>query len=61
VLAAPGGREGVEIFQAQRGEVDAVVLDVVMSDGDAEEAFLEIRRIRPDVPVVLISGYDKVN
>ena len=61
VLTAPGGREGVEIFRAHSGEVDAVVLDVVMSEGSAEEAFLEIRRIRPDVPVVLISGYDKVN
>jgi two-component system cell cycle sensor histidine kinase/response regulator CckA len=61
VLAAPGGREGVEIFRAHNGEVDAVVLDVVMPEESSEEAFLEIRRIRPDVPVVLMSGYDKVN
>jgi DNA-binding response OmpR family regulator len=28
VLTAPGGREGVEVFRANGGEVDAVVLDV---------------------------------
>jgi PAS domain S-box-containing protein len=61
VLTAAGGREAVEIFQAHNGEVDAVVLDVMISEGSAEGAFLEIRRICPDVPVVLISGYDKVN
>jgi len=61
VLTAPDGREGVEIFRAHNGEIDAVVLDVVMPEGSTEGAFLEIRRIRPDVPVVLISGYDKVN
>jgi two-component system cell cycle sensor histidine kinase/response regulator CckA len=61
VLTAPGGREGVEVFRAHSGEVEAVVLDVVMSEGSAEEAFLEMRRIRPDVPVVLVSGYDKAN
>ena len=61
VLTAPGGREGVEIFRAHNGEVDAVVLDVVMPEESAEGTFLEIRRICPDVPVVLISGYDKVN
>ena len=56
VLTARGGCEGVEIFRAHSGEVDAVVLDVVMSEGGAEEAFTEIRRIRPDVTVVLITG-----
>jgi len=61
VLTAPSGREGVEIFRAHNGEVDAVVLDVVMPEESAEGTFLEIRRICPDVPVVLISGYDKVN
>ena len=61
VLTARGGREGIDIFRAHSGEVDAIVLDVVMSEGGAKEAFLEIRRIRPDVPVVLISGYDKAN
>jgi DNA-binding NtrC family response regulator len=61
VLTAPGGREGVEIFRDRRGEFDAVVLDVVMSGGGAEEAFLEMRRIRPDVPIVLMSGYDRNN
>jgi signal transduction histidine kinase/CheY-like chemotaxis protein len=61
VLTAPGGGKGVEIFRTHSGEVDAVVLDIVMSEGGAEEALLEIRLIRPDVPVVLISGYDMEN
>jgi PAS domain S-box-containing protein len=61
VLTARGGREGIEIFRAHEAEIDAVVLDLVMSEGSSEGAFLQIRRIRPEVPVVLMSGYDKVN
>ena len=61
VLTARGGREGVEIVRARSGEIDVVVLDVVMPDGGGEEALLEIRRIRGDLPVILTSGYDKGN
>jgi PAS domain S-box-containing protein len=61
VLTARGGREAIEIFRARSGEIDAVVLDVVMLEGDAAEAFVGIRRIRADVPVILTSGYDKRN
>jgi CheY-like chemotaxis protein len=61
VLTARGGREGVEVFLARGGEIDAVVLDVVMPEGGAEEAFREIRRIRGDIPVILTSGYDREN
>jgi CheY-like chemotaxis protein len=61
VLTARGGREGVEIFRARSGEIDVVVLDVVMPEGGGVESLLEIRRIRGDVPVILTSGYDKGN
>jgi PAS domain S-box-containing protein len=61
VLTARGGREGVVVFRARSGEIDVVVLDVVMPEGGGVESLLEIRRIRGDVPVILTSGYDKGN
>ena len=57
VLAASGGREAVEIFRARPQEIDAVVLDLIMPDLDGEETLAEIRRIRSDVPVILVTGY----
>jgi two-component system cell cycle sensor histidine kinase/response regulator CckA len=57
VLAALGGRKGVEAFDAHRDEIAAVVLDLAMPDLDGVESLLAMREIRPDVPVVVVSGY----
>ena len=59
VLLACDGREGVELFRRHADEIRAVVLDRTMPDVGGEDAFDEIRRIRPDVRVMLISGYSE--
>jgi PAS domain S-box-containing protein len=59
VVTALGGHEGIDLLRARSGEIDAVVLDLVMPEVNGEEALLEMRRIRPDVPVILVTGYDK--
>jgi DNA-binding response OmpR family regulator len=56
VLLAANGREGVELFDRHADEIRAVVLDRTMPDISSEEAFDEIRRIRADARVILISG-----
>jgi PAS domain S-box-containing protein len=57
VLCASGGREGIERFQEQPNAIDAVVLDVAMPDVDGERVLQEMRQVRPDVPVILTTGY----
>jgi PAS domain S-box-containing protein len=57
VVAASGGREALEIFRARAAEIDAVVLDLIMPDFDGDETLAEIRRVRSDVPVILMTGY----
>jgi len=59
VLCASNGREGVETFRKHRDEIRAVLLDRTMPDISGEEAFDEIRRIRPDARIVLVSGYSE--
>jgi PAS domain S-box-containing protein len=59
VLCASDGREGVETFRKHRDEIRAVLLDRTMPDISGEEAFDEIRRIRSDARVVLVSGYSE--
>jgi PAS domain S-box-containing protein len=57
VLTAADGCEAVEVFAAHAAEIDAVLLDMTMPRMGGEETFRELRRIRPDVRVVLSSGY----
>jgi CheY-like chemotaxis protein len=59
VLLARDGREGIELFRRHADEISAVVLDRTMPDIGGEDAFDEIRRIRPDIPIMLISGYSE--
>jgi DNA-binding response OmpR family regulator len=59
VLLARDGREGVDLFRRHADEIRVVVLDRTMPDIGGEDAFDEIRRIRPDARIMLISGYSE--
>ncbi len=51
--------EGVALFEARRGEIDAVLLDMSMPRMGGEEAFRRMRALDPGVRVVLTSGYNE--
>jgi signal transduction histidine kinase len=57
VLVACDGNAGVELFRRHSDQIVAVLLDLTMPRMNGEETFREMRRIRPDVRVVLTSGY----
>jgi PAS domain S-box-containing protein len=60
VVTASGGREALEIVREDLGKtIDAVVLDLTMPDLDGQETFLEIRALRPGLPVVVVSGFSE--
>lgn len=56
VVAASDGYEGLERFRANADEMALVLLDLTMPHG-GEQTFHELRAIRPDVPIILSSGY----
>jgi PAS domain S-box-containing protein len=57
VCLAGDGREAISAFAAMKGEIDAVLLDMTMPHLRGDEVYRELRRIRPDVRVVLSSGF----
>jgi CheY-like chemotaxis protein len=59
VLTAPDGREAVKAFREHADEIICVLLDLTMPIMDGEEAFREMQRLRPGVPVILCSGYNE--
>jgi CheY-like chemotaxis protein len=59
VLTAEDGRAGVDAFRAHAQDIRAVILDMTMPHMNGEQAFGEIRRINPEMPVILASGYNE--
>ncbi len=56
-ITAADGTQGVRIFRERLNEIDLVILDFAMPRMDGLEAFEELIRIKPDVKVILCSGY----
>ncbi len=59
VLLARDGREALAAFLKEAGRLRLVVMDLTMPRMDGRAAFLEMRSLRPGIPVVLSSGYDR--
>jgi len=59
VLAARDGAEGLELFERQRTEVVAMLLDLTMPRKGGLDIFRELRRLQPGLPVFLMSGYSE--
>jgi signal transduction histidine kinase/ABC-type amino acid transport substrate-binding protein/ActR/RegA family two-component response regulator len=59
VVMASDGLEAVELVQRTDLKVDLVLMDLTMPRMDGKEAFLALRRLRPNLPVVLSSGYSE--
>jgi len=60
VLCAGDGAEAIEVLTKKREEIALIMLDLTMPRMDGNETYREIRRIAPDIPVVLASGYDAI-
>jgi two-component system, cell cycle sensor histidine kinase and response regulator CckA len=56
-IIAEDGEEGVSVFRERMNEIDLVMLDFKMPKMNGDEAFGELIRIKPDVKVILSSGY----
>lgn len=58
VLTAADGRAAVDLFRARADEITLVLLDMTMPRLNGTETFDAMQRIRPNVPVILCSGYN---
>jgi PAS domain S-box-containing protein len=59
VVTARDGFEALEIFRVRKDELSLVLLDLSMPGMNGWETLAALRALRPDIPVVLASGYDE--
>jgi len=59
VLEATNGIEGLELFAQHREKIRCVITDLTMPKMDGWETLTALRKIHPNIPVILVSGYDE--
>ena len=57
VLEASGGEEALEIVRRHAGAIHLLITDVVMPNMDGPTLVRAVRRLRPDMAVIFMSGY----
>jgi CheY-like chemotaxis protein len=57
VASCSDGAEAVRYYQQHSAEVDLVILDMIMPGLNGRECFSEMKKIRPDVRALIVSGY----
>ncbi|MDH4161900.1 MAG: PAS domain S-box protein [Nitrospirota bacterium] len=57
VVPAQDGAEAIARFSEQRDAIQLVILDVIMPKKSGKEAYEEIRKARPGIKALFVSGY----
>ncbi len=56
VYTKSNGKDGLAFFEDHREEIDLVVTDRNMPELDGERLLMQLKSIRPSLPVILITG-----
>lgn len=57
VLIARSGKEAIETYEKNKDHIDIVLLDMIMPDMSGSETYDRMKKIDPDIKVLLFSGY----
>ncbi len=57
VLPAQNGVEAIRVYHEYAGEIRLVISDIGMPEMDGIQLFRHLREIRPDIPVIVATGY----
>ncbi len=56
---ASNGKQGMEIFEKENA--DLVITDIIMPDKEGLEIILEMKKQRPDLKIIAISGGGRIS
>jgi CheY-like chemotaxis protein len=59
ILEATNGQEAIEVFERNSNRIALVILDLSMPVMDGEESLKRLKSIKPDVSVLLSSGFSE--
>ena len=57
VLATRSGKDAIEIYKGSKGNIDIVILDMIMPEMSGGELFDRLKAVNPGIKCLLSSGY----
>jgi PAS domain S-box-containing protein len=57
IIEAVNGNDAVKVFHENKDKIDLLILDVIMPKKNGKEVYEEIRKVKPDIKVIFVSGY----
>jgi signal transduction histidine kinase/ActR/RegA family two-component response regulator len=57
VLTANSGKNALEIYRKKKNDISLVILDIIMPEMGGSETYDKMKKINPDIKVLLSSGY----
>ncbi|NQU39445.1 MAG: response regulator [Lentisphaerae bacterium] len=59
VLTALDGADAIRVFNEREADIDCILLDLTMPTLGGREVFHSVRKVRPEMPILFASGYDR--
>lgn len=59
ILSASNGEEALSLYKQHQDEIALVITDLIMPNMRGDELAKQMRQIRPSLPIVFISGYER--
>ncbi|MBF0327615.1 MAG: response regulator [Nitrospirae bacterium] len=57
IITAVDGEEAVNKYREHKGDVHMLLFDLIMPKKSGKEAYDEIRKLKPDIKILFVSGY----
>ncbi|MCK5164381.1 MAG: response regulator [Desulfobacula sp.] len=57
VITAASGKEGLKIYKERKDKINLVILDMIMPEMNGLETFLKLKKLNPNIKVLLSTGY----
>jgi two-component system cell cycle sensor histidine kinase/response regulator CckA len=57
VIEAIDGDEGIRVFRENQQRIQLILCDMVMPHKNGKEVYEEVKKIRPDIKMIFMSGY----
>ncbi|RMD90913.1 MAG: PAS domain S-box protein [Calditrichaeota bacterium] len=58
LITARNGEEALNVFNQKFHDIDLVIMDIVMPHLNGPETYRHMLKIKPDLPVLFVTGYD---